>query len=299
MSPSHARQREREGLERAMVAIDERLKQERETLAMLAKLMKEGNEAQSEYRERRAERWRVERRIETLGAERKVLEQGSKALSTGGTHHPERNDTQELSRTEQNLRSFLSEAYSPTRATFRPASRRPGVRHRNHLSAPNMRPRRMTLNDVQPMKLRRLSVEETFAEVIKGHRKTLAKAARVESGEEEDQPVALDAPNATRHIISKSLPESLSVQPPPLTSVMEDDECVERNHSPSFSSSSDPEQDDYPLSPDTGTALIFRHHLLPRDVDDDDIEFEIPAYAKDLVTQFDQNRSQVDVGLAI
>ncbi|KAL0060368.1 hypothetical protein AAF712_012819 [Marasmius tenuissimus] len=281
-----------------MAAVDERIREEREILERLMRSMKEGNEAEDEYRERRKDRWRVEKSLEALGDEKKVLEQRCKALTAdpgcdGGTSTCDA----ELSRMDRNLQLFLSGACSPTRTGFRHVSRRPSGRHRNHLSVPNMRTRRMTVTGAQPMKLRRLSVEDTFAEVLKAYAKRNSKSVKLEPGQEFQAP-SPNTPDASRSIIRQSLPESITSKTPSLTSVMEDDELVDRKPDPDSSHDLDFD-DDSPISPDTGTALIFRHHLSSRDVDDDDIEFELPAYAKDLVTQFDRNRGTVDVGLAI
>ncbi|KAK1227451.1 hypothetical protein PQX77_009552 [Marasmius sp. AFHP31] len=293
-SPSHVRQREKDGLEKAMAAVDERIREERETLERLTSSMKEGNEAEGEYRERRKGRWRVEKSLEALGDERKVLEERRKALTTnpgcdGGTSTRDA----ELSRIDRNLQLFLSGACSPTRAGFRHVSRRPSGRHRNHLSVPNMRTRRMTVTGVQPMKLRRLSAEDTFAEVLKSYARSNSKSVNLETG----QAPSPMTPDDSRSIIRQSLPQSIASKAPSLTSVMEDEELVDRKPDPD--SSHDLDFDDSPISPDTGTALIFRHHLSSRDVDDDDVEFELPAYAKDLVTKFDRDHGTVDVGLAI
>ncbi|KAF9266455.1 hypothetical protein L218DRAFT_841121, partial [Marasmius fiardii PR-910] len=80
-SPTHKRQRETEGLKKAIAAVDERFNEERALLESLKNVMTQGNEGDfDEYKERRNERWRIQKRMETLEEEKKCLMERMKGL---------------------------------------------------------------------------------------------------------------------------------------------------------------------------------------------------------------------------
>ncbi|KAG7089945.1 hypothetical protein E1B28_011573 [Marasmius oreades] len=350
-SPTYIRQREIGGLKKAIAAVDERINEERVLLEPLKEMMKEGNEVDlDEYRERRNERWRIGKRLEALEGGRKRLEERLKVLSSSISVDPKvcepsqaHSQAIEKSRMDRNLRRFLSETTSTTRAAFPAGAGHQGNHYRRHsdcrhgqpfvpVVTAGTRPRRMTMNNVEPMKLRRLSVEETFVEAMKGFAKGVAvlgvrpvtsRKCEVELEGEGEKPISARECESFRR---STLTDGMA---PLLTSVVEDEDegvvmgagvselgrhsDIERGRnldldelSSSTSSISDmddgaDDSDDPPTSPDTGTALIFRHHLLPPEIsmDDPNIEFEIPTYARDLFNRFDKERGEVDVGFSL
>ncbi|KAK7037755.1 hypothetical protein VNI00_010716 [Paramarasmius palmivorus] len=316
-SAAYASQREIDGLGRAIETIDEKLKDDQARLDVLA--TPEGN-----YEEWRDERWRCMKRVEMLEAEKKSLELNLKESKGGAKRSkiiipPQGQDVgldQKQLRRERNLQRFLSGAASPTRKslTFNssPSTSRKG-RHKNHASLPVARPRRMTMSDVQPMKLRPLSIEETLVQRLKGRSvNSTVTGVPIPAAEQVPAPESIDAVRASRpnHLRSPISPSSLQS---PLESVVEgveDDDDDETESGLASSISEDLPQPrlrsipvGYPRSesiydPSTGTVIIYRDHSDSSfDVDMDNIEVEIPSYAQDLFMHFEEERGEFDVDL--
>ncbi|KAI3615889.1 hypothetical protein WG66_010280 [Moniliophthora roreri] len=316
-SDIYASQREVDGLNRALAALNDKIKEIRERLEVLAA-------PTDDYEEWKSERWRSMKRLEILEAEKKSLESKLKELkrsknkSSGQIIDMDAQRDQKQLRKERNLQKFLSGAVSPTRASFTGTSSTRKGRHRNHASLPVNKPRRMTMSDMQPMKLRSLSIEETLVERLRGRPimpATQATQATLQGPGDEAVTGAevTQAPwlNQLRSPVSPSTLQS------PLPSVDESAEDEDEGEDESGLASSTslvsedvvPHLQPRPLStghirsnsiydPTTGTVVIFRNRSdSSLEVDIKDMQVEIPAYAQDLFAHFDEERGEFDIDL--
>ncbi|EEB89694.1 hypothetical protein MPER_12181 [Moniliophthora perniciosa FA553] len=105
-SDTYASQREVDGLNRALAALNDRIKEMRERLEALAT-------PTDDYEEWKSERWRSMKRLEVLEAEKKSLELKLKELKRPRNQNSGQNVDMDVQRDRKQLRKELSQLLHP------------------------------------------------------------------------------------------------------------------------------------------------------------------------------------------